>query len=44
MAKAEKFNVQDDVLLEFNSGENRFRMKLLVSTGLVLIEKLNGTQ
>ena len=42
MHRADQFNVQDDVTLVFQSRNKNYRMKLLISTGLIILDEIEG--
>ena len=42
MHRADQFNVQDDVTLVFQSNNKNYRMKLLINTGLIILNEIKG--
>lgn len=40
--RADQFNVQDDVVLVFQSRNKNYRLKLLIGTGLMILDELEG--
>ena len=40
--RADQFNVQDDVILVFQSKNKNYRLKLLIGTGLMILDELEG--
>ena len=42
MHRADQFNVQDDVTLVFQSNNKNYRMKLLINTGLIILNEVKG--
>lgn len=40
--RADQFNVQDDVTLVFQSNNKNYRMKLLIGTGLIILNEIKG--
>lgn len=40
--RADQFNVQDDVILVFQSKNKNYRLKLLIETGLMILDELEG--
>lgn len=40
--RADQFNVQDDVILVFQSRNKNYRLKLLIGTGLMILDELEG--
>lgn len=40
--RADQFNVQDDVVLVFQSRNKNYRLKLLIGTGLMMLDELEG--
>lgn len=42
MHRADQFNVQDDITLVFQSRNKNYRMKLLINTGLIILNEIKG--
>lgn len=40
--RADQFNVQDDVILVFKSRNKNYKLKLLIGTGLMILDELEG--
>lgn len=40
--RADQFNVQDDVILVFQRKNKNYRLKLLIRTGLMILDELEG--
>ena len=40
--RADQFNVQDDVILVFQSKNKNYRLKLLIGTGLMILDEVEG--
>lgn len=42
MHRADQFNVQDDVTLVFQSRNKNYKMELLINTGLIILDEIEG--